>query len=87
MDDLFEGERLELRSWGEFIQIIDVGLEVLPVVELERLARDVWLESVEGVWEWSESEHSSKMRNYDTKSISKSRKRPNEEKNKLTKRV
>ena len=53
--DLFEGHGLILSSYDELIQIVYVGLMVLPMVILERLTGDIWLESIESVWKCGES--------------------------------
>jgi hypothetical protein len=46
-DGVFEALVLELAAGHQVVEVGDVGVVVLAVVELERLARDVGLERVE----------------------------------------
>ncbi len=51
-DDIFEGHFLELGTDYKFIQIIDIGLMVFPIVKLERFFRDMRHQSIERVRKW-----------------------------------
>src|SRR6185436_139184 len=48
-DDLLERLVLELAALHELVQLVDIGLVVLTVMELQGFARDVGLERVERV--------------------------------------
>ena len=48
-DDLFEGEVFEAGAGEQFVEVVDVGLEVFAVVEGEGAFADHGLQSVRGV--------------------------------------
>lgn len=56
--NLFERKSLELGSYDELVQVIDIGLVMFAVVKFEGFSGDMWRESIEYVWESREREHS-----------------------------
>src|SRR5262249_4174302 len=56
-DDVLEGHRLELGSGDRGVQLVDVGLVMLAVMELQRLLGQVGLKGVDRVGQRRQRDH------------------------------
>ena len=55
--NLFQRKAFVSTAGKQFVEVVDVGLQVLAMVEFERLGADHWCQSVFGVREVDECEH------------------------------
>ena len=61
LDDFFQRKIFETAARQQFIQVIHVGLQVLAVVEFERLCANYWCQSVFGIGKVNQGKHISRV--------------------------